>query len=261
MPVIRPPSNPLSGEPLAPDDLQSSAMDLMGPGFSIAKVLGRTPAANALMNFVRRQWPALGRKADNLPDIDLFYADTKHADKSQGLYYRPELSGAPGGAIDIAQHPKAESSYPGMEAARTLVHELLHAIYNHKNKFGPLAGHGVPNIPTHTADTIMTKAQKRGNFTPGRHQQFLDIANKAGEVYPPAGDRELRHGALDAMANNIVMEKFPQLRNTGRLQWQGAHPRPQGGGVQNLWLIDDAGTPTWLTDDILRARHYTPPLP
>ena len=263
MPVIRPPSNPLTGAPVAPDDLQSSAMDLMGPGFSIAKVIGTTPAANAIMDFIRRQWPSLGRKADSLPDIDLSYADKKAPPSvgHQGIYYRPELGPAPGGTIDIAQHPAADSSYPAMEATRTLIHELLHAIYQHKNKFTALPNdRAFPNMPAHMAEEVMDHAGARGNYTPGRHNQFLEIAEKAGKVYPPAGERELRHGALDAMANNIIKEKFPKLRHDDRLRWRGSYRRPGGSGVQNMWRTVDPLEP-WLTDDELRRRGFTPPLP
>ena len=208
MPVIRPPTNPLTGAPIPPEDLQSSAMDLMGPGFAghaLSTVIGATPAAEGLMNFVRRVWPSLGKAADKIPDIALHYAESPNTPITNvrargGTYVPPEFAKhldrpleTPGGEIHLMKAGPQDSE-SAQQSTQNLIHELLHAIYRHKNA-ETIANPWLPNLNVEAAQRLMSKEltePRQGLY--GRFGTDLD---------------RLQHGALDAMGKRVYRSKIP----------------------------------------------------
>ena len=180
------PYDPASGSPV-------------GTGNLAGIVRGSTPAGEGLMNFVRKVWPSLGRKADSLPDIDLHYAERKipstHAQYVPRNYYGSDAPTplTPGGMIELARNPVTGNSAPAGQSVQSLVHELLHSIYQHKDP----NLRAVPPLTMDVADRIMEKAIQRGRMTPERSRQY---------GWLPYG---MRHGALDAMSRNIVQSRIP----------------------------------------------------
>ena len=159
-------------------------------GVGVGVVRGTTPAAEGLANFVRRVWPSLGRKADELPDITLRYGGPGKSGQTAWYSY-PDSSypgPAKGASITIprellpAEPPFTEASPTNAhQAVKSYLHELLHAIYDAK---------GYAGIPPH-GKTIW-KGTKH-TLTPERRELWK-------------GRPE--HGAIDAMAVNIWRKRL-----------------------------------------------------
>jgi hypothetical protein len=173
----------------------------LAPGGLGGVVRGTTPAAEELMNFVRRTWPSFGKAVDRLPDINLSYSrlTPPWTTGSGAEYMHPNRFTAPGGDIRVntIQHGFLDAPKSAQQATEGLLHELLHALYYHRN----VGMSGVDRaVPKH-GETIFQR--HKGELSPWRGKTFESS---------PA------HGALDAMAKKIYRQKMPN--ETGR--WERA---------------------------------------
>jgi hypothetical protein len=203
--------------------MDKTAQAAMGASGGMAGVVrGDTPAANAFVNIIRRTWPRLGEKLDALPDIRVSFNHPRlpFTDPGAGASYTsPEgmealrealrpgridktpLTGrdAGGRAFLWSKPPSGEgAAHSPDQTTETLLHELLHALYYHKNTAqGTMRG-------VEPAGPTMTQAQA------GQYMDQSGMPFSRQLMYMLGGGPGApQHGALDAMASRLYRQKFP----------------------------------------------------
>lgn len=134
MPVIRPPTDPISGQPLPPDSLRDAAMDLMGPGTAVGQVVPQTgriarllydlvsqnPQAKKLIKWLHQRPEQYHiQERDPLGGALGQYSPRFQMEKTPEGQLEPIALG--GGTVNI--HPRLTD----YQAPRALIHELGHA--------------------------------------------------------------------------------------------------------------------------------------